>query len=125
MRTMVRQEFQSSEELNRLMMTFNRRGFLTGAVSLAGVTTLSHSRLLAAAAAVGEPRLKFGVLSDIHLYEPGDEDTFIKALEYFRDHGADGVLIAGDIAHTGGYGQLKRCADAWKGRRGTDHCDTV
>ena len=95
------------------MVTFNRRSFLTGAVSLAGVTTLSHSRLLAAAAAVGEPRLKFGVLSDVHLYEPGDEGTFVKALEYFRDHGADGVLIAGDIAHTGGYGQLKRCADAW------------
>ena len=36
------------------------------------------------------PRLTFGVLSDIHFREPGDENYFIKALEYFRDNGADG-----------------------------------
>lgn len=29
--------------------------------------------------------------------EPGDENYFIRALEYFRDNGADGVLCAGDL----------------------------
>ena len=36
------------------MKTFNRRGFLAGAVSLAGLTTFAQSRLLAAALALGE-----------------------------------------------------------------------
>ena len=54
-----------------------------------------------------------GVLSDVHLHSPGDEDTFVRALEYFRDHGADAVLIAGDIADSGNAAQLRRAADAW------------
>ena len=85
----------------------NRREFIGGAAAT-----------LAAGCVSGFPdfagvRMKMGVLSDIHLYKPGDEDAFVKALEYFREHGADGVLIAGDIAHTGRVEQLKRCADAW------------
>ena len=58
-------------------------------------------------------RMKMGVLSDVHLHEEGDEDTLLKAFAYFRDHGADAVLIAGDIADNGKVSQLKRCADAW------------
>ena len=90
----------------------NRREFLGGA---AGLGFLAGCRMLSVpgAASFGGARLRMGVLSDIHLNESGDEDTFLKALAYFRDHGADAVLIAGDIANTGKVVQLQRCADAW------------
>jgi predicted phosphodiesterase len=53
------------------------------------------------------------VLSDVHLKTPGDEDTLVAAFTYFRDNGADGVIIAGDIADTGRISELKRCVDAF------------
>ena len=59
------------------------------------------------------PIAKIGVVSDVHLREPGDEGSFIKAFEYFRDNGADGVMLAGDIADTGRIDQLRRAADSW------------
>ena len=60
-----------------------------------------------------EPDVRFGVLSDVHLKTPGDEDTLVAAFTYFRDNGADGVIIAGDIADTGRISELKRCVDAF------------
>lgn len=86
-----------------------RRSFLESAFGLglmAGCQTFDW-------AALGAPRLKLGVLSDIHLRKAGDEATLLKALAYFRDHGADGVLVAGDIADNGMIFQLKMFADAW------------
>jgi len=58
----------------------------------------------------GAPNVTFGVLSDVHLERRGDEDTLLKALAYFRDNGADGVMIAGDIANTGRIEQMERAA---------------
>ena len=89
-------------------MALTRRFFLG---SLASFAAVSGSRAFGVPA--GAPRLKLGVLSDIHLKDPGDEKTFITALEYFRASRVDGVLIAGDIADTGRVSQLKLCADAW------------
>ena len=89
-----------------------RREFLQGIGSfglLAGAGWLRS----AGAAMAPNALLKMGVLSDIHLNKAGDEATFIKALEYFRDHGADSVLIAGDFADTGRIFQAKMLADAW------------
>ena len=90
-----------------------RRWFIGGVA--ASIGTIAGSRILAAPGAASRPgaRLKIGVLSDVHLNKPGDETTFLKALAYFRDKGADGVLIAGDIADSGRAEQLKRCADCW------------
>lgn len=88
---------------------FTRRFFIGGTACLGALRMTSAF----GAAAVPGAKMRMGVLSDIHLNVPGDEDTFIRALEYFRDSGADAVLIAGDIAHTGRIAQLKRCADAW------------
>ena len=70
-----------------------RRWFIGGMA--AGLGMMRGTRLFAApgAAARAGARLKIGVLSDVHLKRPGDETTFLKALAYFRDHGADGVLI--------------------------------
>ena len=60
-----------------------------------------------------EPRLTFGVVSDIHFSKPGDENYFVRALEYFRDHGADGVLCAGDLTESATVEQLERVAKCW------------
>ena len=89
-----------------------RRWFIGG---LTGLGATAGRGLFASpgAASRSGARLKIGVLSDVHLNKPGDETTFLKALAYFRDHGADGVLIAGDIADSGRAEQLKRCADCW------------
>jgi len=68
------------------------------------------------------PRLTFGVLSDIHItsrgkatdtYRYGSAQTFVHALEYFRDNGADAVVIAGDMADRGLPENLQVVADAW------------
>ena len=89
-----------------------RRDFLQGVAGIGVLASIGGFTAAGAALASGA-RLKMGVLSDVHLYKPGDEGTLLKALAYFRDHGADAVLIAGDIAHTGKVEQLKQCADAW------------
>ena len=64
-----------------------------------------------------EPNLRFGVVSDVHVREAtgryGTEALF-KAFAWFRDHGADGVVIAGDMADQGLVSQLQCVADAWE-----------
>ena len=93
-----------------------RREFLQG---IAGAGVLAGMGWLGAGCATRSPcltshaLLKMGVLSDIHLNRPGDEATLLKALEHFRDRGADSVLIAGDFADTGRIAQAKMLADAW------------
>lgn len=72
--------------------------------------------------ASGKPRVSFGVVSDIHfainakgngLYESHNAATFIHALEWFRDQGVDGVMVAGDMADMGTVLELQGVADAW------------
>lgn len=89
-------------------MALTRRFFLGSCASLAAASGCRSFGI-----GSGAPRLKLGVLSDIHLNYPGDEDTFLASLEYFRSRRVDGVLIAGDIADQGRVSQLKRCADVW------------
>jgi len=90
----------------------SRRFFLGGVTALgamAGTRTL-------AAGQKADAKLRFGVLSDVHVRTPDTDHTtehVIKAFEYFRDNGADGVLIAGDIADQGLVSQLKYFAEAW------------
>lgn len=70
----------------------------------------------------GKPNLVFGVISDTHvrLAKGGGginpeygTDTLETALEWFRDRGADAVVIAGDITDSGLRGELKAIADTW------------
>ena len=92
-------------------MGVSRRWFIGGAASFGA---LQGCRLLSGSSSCGgRPNVTFGVLSDVHLENPGDEDTFLAALAYFHDQGVDGVMIAGDIANHGLYPQLKRAADGW------------
>ena len=87
------------------LFNISRRAFLSSAAAAAGASVFGG-------VAKG-PNVTFGVLSDVHLNKAGDEDTLIKAFAYFRDNGADGVLIAGDIADRGFIEQMERCADCW------------
>ena len=85
------------------------------------------SRFVAAPGLVptGSPRLRFGVLSDIHIrymshpggpdrIGGGSNDTFLHALEWFRDQGVDAVLVAGDMADNGLVAQLEAVAQTWR-----------
>ena len=59
-------------------------------------------------------RLRFGVLSDVHVREPGTEDLVEKAFAYFRARKVEAVLIAGDIADKGLKDEFRRFAEAWE-----------
>ena len=95
-----------------------RRRFL-GAIASTGAMAGCRSLSLAGG---DRPLLRFGVVSDVHfrLAKDGDRleerygsETFEKALEYYRDMGADAVVIAGDMADSGLAGELKAIADTW------------
>ena len=65
--------------------------------------------------------MRFGVVSDMHLTrvpgEAGDRQDLAplrRAFDYFRDRGADAVVIAGDMADMGFVGQLESVARAWE-----------
>lgn len=65
-----------------------------------------------------EPKLRLGVMSDIHLTwhvdEPGSYERIEKVLTYYRDRNVDGVVIAGDIADWGFAGQLVEFGELWR-----------
>ena len=68
------------------------------------------------------PLLRFGVVSDIHstLADDGMSlvpgkgvESFEKSLAFFRDNGADAVVVAGDLTDTGLAREFRAVADAW------------
>jgi len=103
--------------------TFSRRWFIGGAAAFGA---FSGCRFMRAPHdfASGRPNLRFGVVSDIHIAnavscpEPvhgrGNAKTFRHTLEWFRDQGADGVVIAGDMADQGLVAQLEAVAETWR-----------
>lgn len=103
-------------------MDLSRRFFLAGAGAFGAFGAFSGSRLLRAASVpAGVAKLKFGVVSDVHvrLATPGglavshNTDTLVHTLEWFRDQGVDAVMIAGDIADHGMVGEMEAVAKAW------------
>ena len=92
------------------MAYMSRRFFIGG---LTGALALGPRRIFAAesgAFSAGKPALTFGLLSDIHialdkggkrLHPSYTTETLEKAFAWFRDNGADAVVIAGDMAHCG------------------------
>ena len=59
------------------------------------------------------PRLRLGVISDIHVTTPESTDRFRRALVYFRDRDVDAVMVAGDLSDWGLRSGFKYVADAW------------
>ena len=106
-------------------MNMTRRNFFIGGAAFASLGAFAGNRFILAAAgfkAGGKPRLKFGVLSDIHILRIGAEEkmsgggnnlTFRHALEWFRSQDVDAVVIAGDMADKGLDENLMAVADAW------------
>ena len=70
-----------------------------------------------------EPHLRFGVISDIHaqladdglsLVPDANTATIERALAFFRDNGADAVVVAGDFTDSGLVRGLRAFADIWR-----------
>ena len=91
----------------------NRRSFLQRSAAIAGAVCLDFPAFAEKVKTFGEPRLKIGILSDVHIRYKEDTKYFEKALKYFRDNNVDGVLVAGDIADWALESQLKWFADTW------------
>lgn len=91
----------------------NRRDFLKRSILAAGAVCVDFDALAKAVSSMGEARLKIGILSDIHIRKEKDVPVFQKALEFFRDKGADGVILAGDLADFGLLWQLERVSQTW------------
>lgn len=99
-----------------------RRFFLGGAAAFGA---FGAPRLFAAPGLLpsGRPKLKFGVVSDVHIrYDDktgkcekgyGSNALFRKTLMWFRDQGVDAVVIAGDMADFGLVEELEAVAAAW------------
>ena len=111
-------------------MNISRRQFFIGGAAFASLGAFAGNRFLVGAAAQsaiascqgGKPRLRFGVLSDIHILRIGANEempgggnnlTFKHALEWFRSQDVDAVVIAGDMADKGMDENLMAVADAW------------
>ena len=94
-----------------------RRDFLKalGAFGAYGAFAGNRFTLMAAGLKDGAaPKLKFGVLSDIHVkYTGKDSMTFKHTLEWFRAQGVDAVVIAGDMADNGLDEHLMAVSEAW------------
>ena len=76
----------------------NRRSFLQRSAAIAGAVCLDFPAFAEKVKTFGDPKLKIGILSDVHIRHKGDTKYFQHALEYFRDNNVDGVMVAGDIA---------------------------
>ena len=94
----------------------SRRWFIGGAASFGTFGCMRIPFGLAASA----PRLRFGVVSDIHVIAEnfdsvhhGNTRTFRHALKWFDAQGVDAVMVAGDMADAGLCSQLQVVADAW------------
>ena len=93
---------------------FTRRFFIGGAAALGAFGGCRFFRADSTFRAGGAPRLRFGVVSDVHIAWGLNIDTFRHTLEYFRDNGVDAVMICGDIADYGVVGDLEAVAAAWE-----------
>ena len=90
-------------------MNISRRQFFIGGAAATGVFgAFGGNRFFAAAGfkADGAPKLRFGVVSDIHITKVGADEkmegwgnnlTFKHTLEWFRSQNVDAVVIAGDM----------------------------
>ena len=102
-----------------------RRNFLIGGAAFASLGAFGGNRFFVAAAGLkagAVPKLRFGVISDIHITHVGAGEkmegwgnnlTFKHTLEWFRSQNVDAVMIAGDMADKGMDVNLMAVADAW------------
>ena len=94
-----------------------RRDFIG---SLAFCTGSAMAGGVADAVLSDAPRLKVGILSDIHLSDEAHRPSkafvrmFEKTLRFYRDEGVDAVVIAGDLTNGGWMSEMRVVVEAWK-----------
>ena len=59
------------------------------------------------------PRLRFGVMSDMHITDAASCTAVAKALRYFRERDVGAVVFAGDMIDNGLVGELELFAKTW------------
>ena len=94
-------------------MKMDRRRFLQNSLMMVGAAYLDLPTFAQEVKALGAPKLRIGILSDIHITGKENTDVFQHTLEYFRDQDVDGVLMAGDLADWGFDYQLQEVANTW------------
>lgn len=87
----------------------DRRTFIAGAT---GFGLLGAARAFAGTQT--PPRLRFGVISDLHLKDAKSCARYARALRWFDAQRADAVLCCGDLTDWGLSHQLKMVADTWR-----------
>ncbi len=102
------------------MTDFTRRWFIGGVASLGAMGGCRAFRVPASLDSRASPRLRFGVVSDVHISIEGRDDgnylgldAFESALMWFRDKGVDAVMVPGDLADAGILQEMKAAASAW------------
>ena len=101
-----------------------RRFFIGGASAFGALGAFGGLRFAPAGrqAAGGKPRLRFGVISDVHISREGVGETITDygndltlrhALAWFRDQDVDAVVLAGDMADNGTVHELEIVGRAW------------
>ena len=93
----------------------DRRDFLRSGILLTGAMCLDVKALAKAVTSMGTPRLRVGILSDIHIRLERDLPVLERTFKYFREREVDAVLIAGDMADTGLERQMRMVAETWFG----------
>ena len=101
-----------------------RRFFIGGAAATGAFGAFGGCRFFCSAnpLAGGTPKLRFGVVSDIHITKVGADEkmegwgnnlTFKHTLEWFCSQNVDAVMIAGDMADRGTDENLMAVSEAW------------
>ena len=99
-------------------MNLSRRCFLGGVVSLAAFDSLGAAK---GHSLGGAPRLKIGVVSDVHialgnngkLMPDNTEVYFENALKWYREQEVDVIMATGDLADCGTRVELEAMMGAW------------
>ena len=89
-----------------------RRGFVAAGAAIVGGCCGRFGQARAEAGRQS-PKMKIGILSDIHVTRRDNAGTFEKALRWFRDQGVDGVLVTGDLGTKGTVDELEVVAETW------------
>lgn len=97
---------------NLSFLSMNRRAFVEGMLSCGALASFGGFKAFGASAETGA-LLTLGVMSDVHIKDEAQLPALTAALEYFRDNGAEAVLVAGDIADTGRISELELFAKKW------------
>ena len=93
-------------------LRMTRRSFVAAGAAFAGGCCVGLEQTHGEACSTS-PKLKVGILSDIHVTRRENAGTFEKALCWFRDQGVDGVLITGDLGTKGTIAEIEVVAETW------------